>query len=83
MVEGIHELILQGMINNPDESRIQELALEAMAVLSTAGKSSFISFHFTLFVVCRGLAEGHRTQALVFLISRGWVRIPVMTRVSL
>ncbi|XP_071805537.1 leucine-rich repeat serine/threonine-protein kinase 2-like isoform X2 [Asterias amurensis] len=36
MVEGIHELILQGMINNPDESRIQELALEAMAVLSTA-----------------------------------------------
>ncbi|XP_072026368.1 leucine-rich repeat serine/threonine-protein kinase 2-like [Amphiura filiformis] len=36
MVIGIHELILQTMVGNPDNCLIQELSLEALAALSTA-----------------------------------------------
>ena len=40
MVIGIHELILQSMVGQPDNCLIQELSLEALAVLATAGKEN-------------------------------------------
>lgn len=42
MVEGIHEVFMQAMVDSQEDSTFQELSLEAMSVLSKAGIYCFL-----------------------------------------